>query len=324
MAKKVFKPSLEPDQVLDERYRIQTVLARGGFSFIYLARREDEGDIVAVKVMHHEAMQKDPAAARRFEREAGIAMEMRHPHHVRVYDFGMTPDGQPYLVLERLHGDELEDVFETSAPLPQKQVATILEQTLEGLAEMHGHGVAHRDLKPPNVFLCDTDDGSIHVKLIDYGLAKVLSSEHPIKKANLTTKDIVVGTPGYMAPEMLTGEKITTRVDLYAAGIIAYELLTGKKAYSGTQMDRAIAQSQGNPPHPPSPLGDSPLWPVIDKLLERDADARYQTAEEALADLREIDFPEPSQLKATSARLGVVLAALVLAIVVVVVVLLAL
>lgn len=294
-------PTLEPQQVLAGRYRIESVLARGGFSVIYLATRLNVGDTVVVKVLHHDAMRKDPAAAERFRREAAIAMEIRHPSHVTVYDYGATPDGQPFLVLERLHGRELTEVFKTEAPLSAFKVRLILRQILVGLAELHAHGVAHRDLKPPNVFVCEPEDedndasstAEPHVKLIDYGLAKVLSADHPVAQANLTIKDIVVGTPGYLAPELLAGESTTTLVDLYAAGIIGYELLTGRRAYEGTLMDRAVAQSRGNPPPPPPAITRSPLWPVIDKLLARDPAERYPDA------LAAIDALDALELKPT-------------------------
>ena len=278
-----------PGELLEERYRVDTLLAQGGFSMVFSGWDLREEREVVIKVLVEAALYKDQAAYARFVRESAIAKELQHPNHVRVYAFGKTPREQPYLVMERLRGRLLAELFELEAPLPPRRVAKILKMILAALSELHEHGVVHRDLKPKNIFLIERDDEKDFVKLIDYGLAKVISPGHSLPLAKLTTKDVVVGTPGYLAPETFAGVMVTPQWDLYAVGLIGLELLCGDRAYQGTLMEKAIAQREGNPTIPDHVRNDDFYQEILRRLLKRDPGRRFRSAKQVLAGLESLD-----------------------------------
>jgi serine/threonine-protein kinase len=166
--------------------------------------------------------QQDSVAVARFEREVRATTELTHPNTVRIYDFGATEDGISYYAMELLRGEPLSALLPREAPLPPARVVWIATQVARALAEAHGRGIVHRDIKPENVFMTRAGDEPDHAKVLDFGIARVASAV----ETGLTQTG-VLGTPQYLAPELLLGDKATPRADVYALGVVLFQLLTG-------------------------------------------------------------------------------------------------
>ncbi len=276
-------------ELIAERYEIIGPLAEGGFAKLYRATdHQADGAEVVIKTLLRGAQDEDAAIHERFVREAQVAQLLRHPNTVRVHDFGRDQEGRFYLVMERLRGVTLDQVI-ASGPQPPARVEKILREILGALEEAHTLGVVHRDLKPTNIFICrEAAEGSGYVKVIDFGLAKVLTYASGLSANTLTADGILVGTPGYLAPEVAQGQEVSAQADLYVAGLIAHELLTGQSAYSGTPLQKARAQGSRNPPEPGRDIAQTPLYGVVRKLMVRDPERRYTSAREALVDLEDL------------------------------------
>ncbi len=287
---------INPGQVLAGRYQVDGLIATGGFAVVYHGQRVEDHTPVAIKALHINVTDSDPAAVDRFVREAAIAAHLQHPNLVRILDFGKTRDNVLYMVMEHLHGEPLF-VHLYDEPMTSKRVYHLLSQMLDALVFAHGQGLIHRDLKPSNIFLCkvvgsgEADDG-LWVKILDFGMAKGVSKSGHIgqaMKVTLTLSGDRVGTPGYMAPEMFKeGAAPTPLVDLYVVGLLGYEMLTGEKAYPGEGMERAVAQLESDPPAPAGFIAGHPLYAVVKRLIQRKPEDRYQSADEALRDLRKL------------------------------------
>ncbi len=204
--------------VLGGRYVLEDVLGEGGMATVYRARHNLVERPCAVKILHPE-LSKDSTLRERLRREARSAAAISHPNVVEIYDFGETPTGEPYLVMELLHGSSLRDLMNT--PIPVAEVIELGRQMAEGLARAHDLGVVHRDLKPENVFVVPQPNGTQLVKIVDFGLARVRREDR------LTVMGQIVGTPPYMAPERFKQDNVTPAADLYALGIVLYEMLVG-------------------------------------------------------------------------------------------------
>jgi eukaryotic-like serine/threonine-protein kinase len=207
--------------VLQDRYRILSVLAEGGMGTVYRAERMQLGRQVAVKFLHDWAG-ADPQLVKRFDIEARAMSRLAHPNCVSVIDFGVA--GTPYLVMDLVIGKTLRAVIRegiSSAP----RALRIVRQVLAGLAHAHGHGIIHRDIKPENILVEQAAGVEDHVRILDFGLAKVLGRHSDL------TKGLAIGTPNYMAPEQLGVGTVDERTDVYAVGIVLFELLTGQKPF---------------------------------------------------------------------------------------------
>jgi len=288
---------LDAGQQLAGRYQVDGLVAAGGFAVVYHGQRVSDHTPVAIKALHVNVTDSDPAAVDRFVREAAIAAHLQHPNLVRIIDFGKTRDDVLYMVMEHLYGEPLF-VHLYDDPMAPKRVHHLLSQMLDALVFAHGQGLIHRDLKPSNVFLCrvvgsgGSDDG-VWVKILDFGMAKGVRKSGNIghaMKVTLTLSGDRVGTPGYMAPEMFKeGARATPLVDLYVVGLLGYEMLTGEKAFGGEGMERAVAQIESDPPRPAMAIAEHPLYTVVERLIQRRPADRFQSAEEALAHLRDLD-----------------------------------
>jgi serine/threonine protein kinase len=226
--------SASPDWVgrtLDERYRIDRVLGAGGLGTVYLATHLRLDRSVAVKMLHRELL-PSVELRQRFDREVKTLSRLSHPHIVTLTDSGVLDDGMGYLVMELLEGHSLEERLREQGALEPDEAIEITRQMLLGLAEAHDKGVLHRDLKPANVFIHPLAEG-LHVKLLDFGLAKVRGdiATHPGAYPTLTADGVIVGTPTYMAPEQATGGDVTVTADVYAVGIVLFEMLTGRPPF---------------------------------------------------------------------------------------------
>src|SRR3984957_2509501 len=216
-------------------YVILELVGVGGMGRVYRAEQTTLGRTVAVKIIHPHLVGEENTAAR-FITEARAASRLNHPNSVGIIDFGNTPDGQLYLVMEFLRGRDLARVTHEDGSLPFRRIVDVLRQTLAALAEAHSEDIIHRDLKPENIILEPVRSGGDFVKVVDFGLAKMrVETQQP----GITSPGIVCGTPEYMSPEQARGDPLDARGELYSVGVLLYQLLTGRlpfEADSPTQV----------------------------------------------------------------------------------------
>jgi serine/threonine protein kinase len=218
--------------VLCGKYVLGDCIGSGGMGRVYRAHQPSLGRTVAIKVMHP-ALAQNPHVARHFRTEALAAAGIKHPNSVAVLDHGETDDGTPFLVMELVEGTSLARMVREEAPLDPRRAVTLILQVLDALEEAHRVGVIHADVKSDNVLVEVTRDGHERAKLADFGLARIAR-----EPAFLDDADIISGTPEYMAPEIIEGAPPSRASDIYAAGALLYELLTGATPFAGgTQLD---------------------------------------------------------------------------------------
>jgi serine/threonine protein kinase len=224
------------------RYETTRLLGEGGMGQVYLARQLDLGRQVVVKVMH-DHIAADPKFCERFQRETLLMARFQHPFAVTLYDASINDPQGPCIVMEYVRGVTLDTVVQRNNRLTPSRVGRILGQLCEVLQAAHTEGIVHRDLKPANLMVVDPDTPYEHLKVMDFGLAKLLQ-QFDMKAITQTGGDFAIGTPGYMCPEQAKGEEMDHRGDLYSVGVILFELLTGRLPFSGTStMDVLIAHA---------------------------------------------------------------------------------
>jgi len=269
-------------------YRVVGKLGHGGMGVVYLAEDTHLERRVAIKFST--AAPENAAYRARFLREARAASALNHPHIARIYDYGETAGGQPFLVMELVAGEDLGRLL-ARGEVSVLQAVRIAEETAEALAEAHRSGIVHRDIKPSNIVI--NERGA--VKVLDFGLAKAYrasagtSGDSDSTATPATEEGIVLGTPAYMSPEQAREAPIAPRSDLFALGAVLYECLTARRAFAGTNSVEILAAVLHVDPPPPSRLNPrvpAALDAVVAKALAKDPAARYQTAPEMLADLR--------------------------------------
>jgi len=215
-------------KTIDDRFTITSLLGKGGMGAVYRARQHSMDRDVAIKVLRRNLI-TDKMAVQRFHREAKAASLLRDPHTVTVFDFGQTKDDLLYIVMEMLRGVPLSKIVNPkSGPMAVDRAVGLVIQVLEALAEAHDASVLHRDLKPDNIFLLERKDPGDFVKVLDFGIAKVLDD----KSTGLTSTGMVFGTPTYMSPEQAQGLEMDERGDLYSVGVLLFELLVGKPPFT--------------------------------------------------------------------------------------------
>jgi serine/threonine-protein kinase len=277
-------------------YRVTHLIGVGGMGRVYGAEQVALGRSVAVKVVHPH-LAHDELAAARFLNEARAASRLSHPNSVAIFDFGRTADGHSYIVMEHLRGRDLGRVAEQEGPLPLRRVVDVLRQTLAALEEAHALGILHRDLKPDNVVLEPLRSGLDCVKVVDFGLAKFLESDAPASGGRaLTQPGIVCGTPEYMSPEHGRGDPIDGRSDLYAVGIMLFELLAGRVPFSSDSATKTLLMHLTEPaPDPrvvaPNRAIPAPFAELALRALAKSRDDRFQNAR-AFADALEIAWAQ--------------------------------
>jgi tRNA A-37 threonylcarbamoyl transferase component Bud32 len=269
------------------------VLGSGAMGKVYRARHRGLDKIVAIKVLHPEVSSSASIAAR-FKAEARAASKLDHPHSLSILDFGEDgSDRLLYLAMELLEGESLQSLLSRHRRLPAARAARIMAQVCSALGAAHERGVIHRDVKPANVMLTSRrgDEGPVedHVKVCDFGLAKVLDTGAENSSSGpLTQQGAVLGTPAYMAPEQAKGETVDHRSDLYACGVILYRMLAGKKPFEG---ESAWAVSLKQIAESPQPIQElvpeipEALARVVHRALEKDPAQRFQSAREMRAEL---------------------------------------
>jgi eukaryotic-like serine/threonine-protein kinase len=252
-------------------YRLGELLGRGGMGEVYLATHRMLARPAAIKLIRAEALAgedgtKAQLATARFRREAEAAARLKSPHTVQLYDFGVTDEGRLYLVMELLDGLDLDSLVRRDGPLTAARVVHILRQVCESLEEAHDVGLVHRDIKPANIHLGRIGREADFVKVLDFGLVKSIEGtgddDHLATVAGMT-----LGTPAYMAPEMVQSETIDGRADLYSLGCVAYFLLTGELVFQGETAIQTMFMHMQQAPVPPSERTQNPIPPALERLI---------------------------------------------------------
>jgi serine/threonine protein kinase len=258
--------------VFESRYRVLRLLSDGGMGEVVLAEHLSLGKRVAIKIMHPE-FRGDAGTEERFILETRAAARIHHDNVVGISDFGRTADGRMFFVMEYLEGEDLAQTLRREGPLPWKRVVHITRHLCRGIGEAHRRGVIHRDIKPANCIRVARDGDPDFIKVVDFGLAKLFSDKE-LYRGPQTIAGVVLGTPGYMAPEVEAGQRPDPRVDLYGIGVLMVRLLTGKLPDEGGL--KALGEMTELPPA---------LLKMLHKALQEDPDERFQSAsamEEAL------------------------------------------
>ena len=282
---------LQRGETLEGRYTIEKLLASGGQAHVYRGRHAVLDRPVAIKLLRPGFSDEvSVRMAKRFEQEARLISGLRDPHTITLYDFGRLESGSLFMVFEFIDGMSLKEVLAEQGALAPHRVAKILRQTLSSLHEAHSFGVLHRDIKPANIMLFEHAGRPDQVKLLDFGIAKILRENDEAVYESLTGANNLVGTPRYIAPESYqAGVELGPPADVYSLGLVAYELLVGEPAIKGnTAVD--VFRSHLSPHSvklPPNLKIPGALRAIVNKMLEKELTARYVTCEHVLWELRD-------------------------------------
>jgi hypothetical protein len=269
--------------VVDGRYRIQVRIGEGGMGVVYKAVHTSLNKVIALKVLRGE-MAKDAEVVQRFVQEAQSASSIGHENIIDISDFGRLPDGTVYFVMEYLNGQPLNDLIKRGGSIPVTDAVQILRQIGSALGAAHQRGIVHRDLKPDNIYLVQRGELSNFVKVLDFGIAKVGGASN-----KLTRTGMVFGTPHYMSPEQAAGQSVDARTDIYALGVIMYEMFTGRVPFDADTFMAVLTKHMFekpqpmNSPHAGRQLGA--LEEITMRALEKKPENRYQTMHELVEDL---------------------------------------
>ncbi|MFH2007566.1 MAG: serine/threonine-protein kinase [bacterium] len=294
-------------QLVGGRFEVRELLGSGGMAEVYVAVHAEVGRKYAIKFLH-EDIQSDAVLVERFRREARAISRLDHPNIVSIVDFGRTAGNKLYLVMEYVEGPSLQDAIEQVPPpgrLPGLRSLSILVQLCDAAGAAHDSGVVHRDLKPENILLASDHAGGDVVKVLDFGLAKIMEGA---EMTQLTTKGEIFGTPDYMSPEQARGDPVDHRTDIYALGAIAYELFAGRPVFVANSLPRLLIKHQELEPEPPSrllPPGAEGIPEAVEELilrcLEKTPERRPQTTDE----LREVFQSQREARRESASRIPV-------------------
>lgn len=280
---------MSAQQTYGGRYAVQERVGSGGMAEVYRARDDLLGREVAIKVLH-ERFARDRSFVERFRREAQSAANLNHPNVVSLYDYGADDDTY-FIVMEYIDGRSLHDVIEGDGPLMPERAAEIASDVARALERAHSGGLVHRDIKPSNIMI--TDSGQ--TKVTDFGIARALGRDG---EQTMTQTGMVIGTASYLSPEQAQGNPVDARSDVYALGIVLYEMLTGRVPFSG-ETPLAIAYKHvRETPEPPSRVNQDvpqPLDAIVMKALAKNPDNRYSSAREMHEDLQRFLSGQPVQ-----------------------------
>lgn len=272
-----------------ESYKVESLVGTGAMGMVYRGVHQIIGKAVAIKVLKADYAD-DPEMVQRLIREARTVNAIRHPAIVDIFGFGTLPRSeQPYIVMDLLEGDPLDEYLKAHAPMKLRSVGPMLDELLSALSAAHAVGVIHRDLKPGNVFVESKPDGQKGIKVIDFGLAK--QADRAGGSVKPTNPGTLLGTPAFMAPEQVLGTKVTPATDLYAVGGIAYQMLTNHLPHEAPSAIEVLSQKMAHDPIRPKqwqPSLDDELDGWVMKLLSREQEKRFQEADEARRALRRI------------------------------------
>ncbi len=273
-------------EVVGGSYKIEAKLGAGGMGTVYIASHMRVDRQFAIKVLNFK-LSDDKTAVQRFEREAMLGSRLGHEHITQVMDFNHTEEGFPFIVMELLEGEDLSQRLKREGALPLVETASIMRQVCIALVAAHEEGVVHRDLKPENIFLCERRGGGVAVKVMDFGVSKVLSSDSVV-----TAHATLLSTPWYMAPEQAEGkvDEMDHRTDLFSMGLILYHMLSGKMPFEGDNVPAILFQVVYSTPDPIGEVKPDlpvPVQEIITKAISKDKEERFQSAEEFVKALEE-------------------------------------
>jgi len=268
-------------------YEFLDIIGQGSSAIVFKARYPRLDRLVAVKMLH--SLDLEESALARFEREARVISQINHYNVITVHDFGVTERNQPYMVMEYVDGESLDERITRDGPAPLTAALVILIQICRGLHEAHSKGIIHRDLKPANILLQNRSDRADWVKIADFGMAHLTRGD----QTRLTTKSRVMGTAEFTAPERLRDVPADERSDVYSLGVILFEVLTDRSIFEADTMESLLLKAALDPPEPPSRFrqdipADSPLDRAVLKATEKNPDSRYQSAAEMRLELEQI------------------------------------
>jgi serine/threonine protein kinase len=276
-------------RAINDRFKVTALIARGGMGKVYKAEQAPLGRVCAIKVLNpNYSGDHDPEFHKRFFLEASISSKLTHPNTVTIFDYGRTDDNIYYMAMEFLEGRTLHRGLREEGPFVEERATHIARQICRSLREAHSLGVIHRDLKPANVYLIEHGDEKDFVKVLDFGLVKNIDDT---KGEDLTQTGLFMGSPKYMAPEQIRGEHVDARTDIYALGIILYEMVTGKVPFDRPNSVN-ILMAHVNEPVPrlrdmkPDIVVSEPLEATIYKCVEKNPDDRYKSMDEVLGALK--------------------------------------
>lgn len=298
---------LEPGTLIDERFRIESLLGKGGMGAVYRAIDTHSGEPVALKTLLP-STERDPVLQRRFAREAEVIERLQHPNFVRLIHHGQREGEPSYVAMELLDGDALSEVLERERRLPPRRALHIVQHLLHGLSYAHERGVIHRDLKPENVMLLERDADPDFAKLLDLGIAKLMSADDA-RRTRLTGQNELIGTPLYISPEMLRGEALDGRADLYSLTVLLYEMLASRPPFEASTSTALFAMHLVTPPPPLGNIAPDiaivPLEQLLQAGLAKEPSARIPTADSYLRRIEELlrldwdKLPKATRMAAT-------------------------
>ena len=310
-------------RTLNNRYLIKRKIGEGGFGAVFQGMQVATERPVALKVLHPQSV-SDPTVVARFRREAEACSKLRNSHTVIIYDFDQTEDGVLYLAMELVRGQSLQDIQRASGVIPVARCLRILDQVAEALGEAHAKGIVHRDMKPENIMV-EMREGEDFVKVLDFGIAKIKSGDGAKDAPALTAIGQTVGTLEFMSPEQLRGKPLDGRSDIYALGMVAYEMLTGGLPFQKSKSTTEIIQYHlQTPPPPPSSLKpEAEIPPVVDALVQKmcakSCEERYVDTDELRQHIDEcFGAMDRRETRSEFKRMGLVIGAIVLVVAVVI------
>ncbi len=273
-----------------DRFLVHDKLGEGGMGVVYRAEQTAINRRVALKVLHAHLTQDENLHAR-FHNEAAASSRLTHPNTITVYDFGKTDSGSLYIAMEFIEGKSLDDEIHTHGALDYKRACRIASQMCGSLLDAHRNNIVHRDLKPENVMLCERGGDSDYVKVLDFGIAKILEDDGTDQRQALTKTGMVFGTPQYMSPEQIRGESVDHRTDIYSLGVILYQMLTGSLPFTAEMPMGVLSKHLMDEPPPLKTINagiavPSEVEKVVMSTLAKEADMRPSDMK-TLADLLE-------------------------------------
>jgi eukaryotic-like serine/threonine-protein kinase len=270
---------LAPGSLFEQKYRVVSKLGTGSFAIVVKAKHEVMGREVALKCLKPSVVRSNPEVSERFVNEVQIVSRLRHPNTVTIFDFGQTDDELAYMVLEYLEGETLDQVIDRQGALGEERVIHICRQILKSLAEAHTHGIIHRDLKPSNIMLTQMHGESDFVKVLDFGVAKLLEESDDSSDRLEPRSTQFIGTPVYMSPEQVLGKPVTAASDLYSLGLIFYEMLTGQTPLDCESVAAVVREHLEDSPLPLDALDSlaEPMQRLIRRATARQPAQRFRT-----------------------------------------------
>ena len=278
-------------KVISDRYEVRSEIGRGIFGTVFFGFHRQMEKPIAIKVLYQQVEPED-RGFKRFQREAQLSSTLNHPNIIKIYDFGVFDDGRPYYVMEYVKGPNLRQILDSKDRLPVDRAVTIFLQLCDALSHIHKADFIHRDLKPDNVIIRDTSFQKDFVTLIDFGIAKRLNE--PLHR-KLTVDGTVVGTPAYMSPEQILGNKLDVRTDIYSMGILMFRVLTGQLPIQGKTSVETMTNHVAAPPLSfvqacPSLTVPHSLNALIMTALSKNPEDRQKTMDQLYCELKACMF----------------------------------